>query len=61
MKEIIFKMATLNRETREFIAERIAIIKKDRIMTIRLDYHVEIPARKYKAMRSYTWIPACIN
>lgn len=39
MKEIIFKIATLNKDSRDFVAERLPLIKKDRVMTIRLDLH----------------------
>jgi hypothetical protein len=37
MKEIIFKIATLSRESREFVQDRFSLVKKERIMTFRID------------------------
>ena len=36
-KEVVFKLGSLNLDTREFIRGRIDLIKKDRLMTVRMD------------------------
>lgn len=58
MKEIMFKIATLSRDSREFVGERLPLIKKERIMTVRMDYHTLKPRPKgFKT----SWIPNCMT
>lgn len=56
-KEVIFKMASLSKEDREFIGDRFELIKKDRLMTVRMDVLNLRPRPKMK----HFWIPKCAN
>jgi len=58
MKEIMFKVAMLCKESREFVAERLHLVKKDRIMTVRMDIFNLKPRPKH--LKS-TWIPMCMT
>ncbi|TNV84273.1 hypothetical protein FGO68_gene17556 [Halteria grandinella] len=58
MKEIMFKIATLNKDSREFVATRLPHVKKDRVMTVRMDYFTLKPRPKgFKT----SWIPNCMT
>jgi hypothetical protein len=52
----MFKMSGLSKEDREIISERMEFIKKDRLMTIRMD----VNNLKPKPRREY-WLPLCAN
>lgn len=56
LKEVILKLATLSKEDREFIAERLDYIRKERVMTIRMDLFNLKPRP-----RKDFWIPKCMN
>jgi hypothetical protein len=58
MKEIMFKVATLNRESRDFVGERLHLVKAERIMTLRMDiYNLRPRPRHIKN----SWIPLCMT
>lgn len=58
MKEIMFKIATLSRDSREFVSERLALIKKERTMTVRMDlFNLKPRPRHLKN----SWIPHCMT
>eukprot|EP00347_Sterkiella_histriomuscorum_P001578 403371490 len=56
LKEIIFKLSRLNKDTREFTFQRFNMIREERLMTLRFDTFQLKP----KPRRLY-WIPQCMN
>jgi hypothetical protein len=49
-------MSSLSKDDREFIGERLDYIRKDRVMTIRMDIFNPRP----RPRKDY-WIPKCMN
>lgn len=58
MREVLFKIGTLSKDTREFVATRISLMKPQRIMTFRLDVHRLPP--KPKTLKDY-WLPGLMS
>ncbi|CDW75138.1 UNKNOWN [Stylonychia lemnae] len=56
LKEIIFKLSRLNRDTRQFIQEEFKYIRPDRLITLRFDFYNLRPKP-----RKIIWIAACMN
>jgi hypothetical protein len=61
MKELIFKIATLSTHSREFVRDRLNYIKKERIMTFRIDsHHIPVIPRHFRKATNL-WIPTLIT
>ncbi len=54
MREILFKLGTLCKDSREFVASRLSLIKPQRCMTFRVDIH-NLPPRP-KSLKN-CWLP----
>jgi hypothetical protein len=58
MREMFFKIASLNRESREFVGSRLSLVKPQRSMTFRLDVHRLPPKPKNLGQ---TWLPGLMT
>ena len=57
LKEIVFKMAVLNKDTRDLVADRLPLLRKERVMTLRMDYLALQPLPRLKKH----WLPSLVT